>query len=127
MFNFLGACGCDQGTLESVRKLVEFTSRRSRNSKSGRFDEVADIGDSVACGRSLCSELRRYDAVCGQLWSKVMNPLKLHVRAALKGACRGLTHLMLLPLKRPLTIVNHNGPSKGQIPSGLLETPVGVR
>jgi len=67
MFNFLGACGCDQGILESLRKLVEFTSRRSRNSKSGGLMKSWDIGGSVACGRSLCSELRRYDAVCGQL------------------------------------------------------------
>ena len=65
---FLGARGCDQGTSESLRRLVEFTTRRSRNLKKWRFDEVArHIGGSVACGRSLCLELKRYDAVCGQL------------------------------------------------------------
>jgi hypothetical protein len=71
---FLGACGCDQGTSESPRRLVEFTTRRSRNFEEWRLNEsCGHIGGSEACGHHFVLRLKRYDAVCGQLCCRLMN------------------------------------------------------
>jgi hypothetical protein len=47
---------------------------------------------------------------------KANEPAKAARKSRLKGGCMVLTHLMLLPLKRPLTIVDHTARAKGRFP-----------